>query len=156
MDTVAEKNLRYLFQEKCECSLLCAGWGRTQAKTKEDTTSNVLQEAKLPIIARSKCGERNKNKLGQSQITENMFCAGENDSSTTGCLGDSGGPFVCRSKDGIWVKNVSHFDVVVVVVFAVVAVVVDFDNVSNVEFVVVLFSLQFLLTLFVASVVVNC
>ena len=35
-------------------------------------------------------------------ITPQMVCGGEEGSSKVGCHGDSGGPYVCRRRDGSW------------------------------------------------------
>ncbi|XP_002164216.1 elastase-1 isoform X1 [Hydra vulgaris] len=78
------------------------GWGLL---TPGGISSNILNEAKMPIVSNKKCGEKNKNDLGTSKVTENMLCAGfENDNKVSGCHGDSGGPFVCKKKNS-WVLH---------------------------------------------------
>ena len=66
--------------------------------------SNVLQEAKMPIVSNQKCGTRNVGSDGKSRITRNMMCAGDPKSKISGCQGDSGGPLVCKNKQNKWVS----------------------------------------------------
>lgn len=78
-----------------------AGWGRSEAF---GNTRIVLQEALLPYVSNKKCGERNADNFGKSQISENMLCAGFEKGEASGCQGDSGGPFVCKLETGKWVS----------------------------------------------------
>ncbi|XP_028396414.1 MAM and LDL-receptor class A domain-containing protein 2-like [Dendronephthya gigantea] len=74
------------------------GWGRTGANRPGAT---VLQQAKLPVISAAKCRQH----MGSS-VSQQMVCAGFGGSSTvSGCMGDSGGPFVCRDGSNRWVLH---------------------------------------------------
>ena len=53
--------------------------------------------------------KKNVNDFGKSQITENMLCAGFDKRDVSGCKGDSGGPFVCKTNTGKWV-SAYHYD----------------------------------------------
>jgi len=76
------------------------GWGKTVG-TDHTSLSNILQEAKLPILENSECRRRNNVK-----VTDKMICAGEKTGTTSGCQGDSGGPFVCRSNRKWFVQGI--------------------------------------------------
>ncbi|XP_042722758.1 enteropeptidase [Lagopus leucura] len=71
------------------CSI--AGWGAIRY---EGPTSNILQEAEVPLILNEKCQEW----LPEYTITENMICAGYDMGGVDSCQGDSGGPLM--SEDG--------------------------------------------------------
>ena len=78
------------------------GWGLLSPG---GISANILNEAQMPIVDNKKCGERNKDDLGESKVTENMLCAGyDSDSNVSGCHGDSGGPLVCMFKNS-WVSK---------------------------------------------------
>ncbi|KAK2540967.1 hypothetical protein Q9233_001020 [Columba guinea] len=51
-------------------------------------TSNVLQEAEVPLISNEKCQQL----MPEYNITENMICAGHDAGGVDSCQGDSGGP----------------------------------------------------------------
>ncbi|XP_072409565.1 serine protease hepsin isoform X1 [Chiloscyllium punctatum] len=71
---------------------LCSvtGWGNTEYYGYQ---SDVLQEAKVPIITNSQC---NSPEYYHNQITASMFCAGYREGGIDACQGDSGGPLVCE------------------------------------------------------------
>ena len=64
----------------------------------------LLQKTKMTIKNSYDC----KRKLGLApgqpgqNITNNMFCA-EGSNGSSGCHGDSGGPFVCKDSNNKWV-----------------------------------------------------
>jgi secreted trypsin-like serine protease len=59
------------------------GWGKR--KHSDESGTNVLHEAEVPIISNESC----KSVYYDYVITKNMFCAGANRVDT--CAGDSGG-----------------------------------------------------------------
>jgi len=79
------------------------GWGKIQV---ESNLHPKLQQAKLPVVTNKQCSELNTNTTG-IEITSRMLCAGHGPSdSRSGCHGDSGGPFVCKTgKHGNWVLH---------------------------------------------------
>lgn len=81
------------------------GWG--QIKHPGDMVS-ILQQGMLPVVTNKKCYEKNKHLIGVP-ITDAMICGGDDNSKTSGCHGDSGGPYVCRIN-GKWELHgvVSH------------------------------------------------
>uniref|UniRef100_A0A669QZQ2 Enteropeptidase n=1 Tax=Phasianus colchicus TaxID=9054 RepID=A0A669QZQ2_PHACC len=82
-----QKNQQFL--PGINCSI--AGWGAIRY---EGPTSNILQEAEVPLILNEKCQEW----LPEYTITENMICAGYDMGGVDSCQGDSGGPLM--SEDG--------------------------------------------------------
>ncbi|XP_064904905.1 enteropeptidase [Columba livia] len=76
-----EKNQQFL--PGINCSI--AGWGTI---TQGGPTSNVLQEAEVPLISNEKCQQL----MPEYNITENMICAGHDAGGVDSCQGDSGGP----------------------------------------------------------------
>jgi secreted trypsin-like serine protease len=78
---------------------ICAvtGWGRTA----NGYSSEYLQQVYLSIVEPSICIARYKGSA--LQITENQLCAGSTDAKDS-CLGDSGGPFVCR-RGSVWYQS---------------------------------------------------
>ncbi|XP_058463979.1 clotting factor G beta subunit-like [Malaya genurostris] len=71
------------------------GWGYTE----QNTVSNVLKAANLPIVTKDACIRSNPGAFANS-VTDNMFCAGHRNG-TNACNGDSGGGFF-RSVRGRW------------------------------------------------------
>uniref|UniRef100_A0A8V0XNX7 Transmembrane serine protease 15 n=1 Tax=Gallus gallus TaxID=9031 RepID=A0A8V0XNX7_CHICK len=82
-----EKNQQFL--PGINCSI--AGWGAIRY---EGPTSNILQEAVVPLISNEKCQEW----LPEYSISKNMICAGYDMGGVDSCQGDSGGPLM--SEDG--------------------------------------------------------
>ena len=71
------------------------GWGKT---AHPGPTSEVLMEAKMPIVSNTEC-----KSLNGQLITDKMFCAGNKKGTIqSGCHGDSGGPFVCSQDYESW------------------------------------------------------
>ncbi|XP_053575647.1 ovochymase-1 [Bombina bombina] len=69
---------------------LIAGWGSINPYRKEYPT--YLQQAKVPLVSNTAC----KSHWG-SDITDNNVCAGA--AGTSSCMGDSGGPLICKLQD---------------------------------------------------------
>ncbi|NXI60948.1 ENTK Enteropeptidase, partial [Anseranas semipalmata] len=86
-----EKNQNFLPGINC----FIAGWGAT---TNEGATSNILQEAEVPLILTEKCQQW----MPEYSITENMICAGYDNGGVDSCQGDSGGPLMFED-DNKWV-----------------------------------------------------
>ncbi|XP_078664686.1 chymotrypsin B-like [Branchiostoma floridae x Branchiostoma belcheri] len=63
------------------------GWGRLDG---DQDAAQVLQQANLPLRSDTQCS----SSWGRNYDSVSMLCAGLNGSG--GCMGDSGGPFVCE------------------------------------------------------------
>ncbi|XP_066586306.1 coagulation factor X isoform X2 [Prorops nasuta] len=70
------------------CTII--GWGKSRVI--DDFGTDVLHEAKIPIVSEETC----RDAYMDHRITENMFCAGYRHRKTDSCAGDSGGPLLCR------------------------------------------------------------
>ncbi|KAL4985249.1 trypsin-like cysteine/serine peptidase domain-containing protein [Aspergillus falconensis] len=68
------------------------GWG---ALTEGGNVSPNLQYVEVPVVSKSTCS---RDYSGFNEITDSMFCAGEEEGGKDGCQGDSGGPF---AADGV-------------------------------------------------------
>ncbi|EDO35095.1 predicted protein [Nematostella vectensis] len=81
------------------------GWGKRNHGDAD--MSKKLQEAVMPVVAFTECDLRNSHK--QNVGWKSMLCAGYNDNKTqtSGCIGDSGGPLMCKAGDR-WSKWVLH------------------------------------------------
>jgi len=82
------------------------GWGKTHHP---GHMTQFLQQGLLPVVSNEVCHEKNKHRI-PIPITEAMICGGSGGTvATSGCHGDSGGPFVCNI-DGVWELHgsVSH------------------------------------------------
>lgn len=79
---------RQSFRINCFSLSTVIGWGKRRHS--DESGTNVLHEAEVPIISNESC----KNVYYDYVITKNMFCAGANRVDT--CAGDSGGPILCR------------------------------------------------------------
>ncbi|KAI3366178.1 hypothetical protein L3Q82_010005 [Scortum barcoo] len=71
-----------------------SGWGR---RTENGPTSHILLRLQVPRIPTQQCVEDSGVVL-----TENMFCAGYNESQQDSCKGDSGGPLVTKYKKTVF------------------------------------------------------
>ncbi|XP_039211101.1 granzyme A-like [Crotalus tigris] len=80
---------------KAGTQCLVAGWGVTQSGHK--TPSDVLREVNVSVIARSTCNDQ-KHYNYQPLVTMNMVCAGDKRGAKDACLGDSGGPLMCKGE----------------------------------------------------------
>ncbi|XP_072254227.1 granzyme A-like, partial [Pyxicephalus adspersus] len=67
-----------------------AGWGATTSNGQK--YPNKLMEVKLPAISRKKCA----TKWRPEKITKNMMCTFDARGKKDACVGDSGGPLLCR------------------------------------------------------------
>ncbi|ESP04644.1 hypothetical protein LOTGIDRAFT_179982 [Lottia gigantea] len=64
------------------------GWGKT--RNTHIYGSNVLQEARVPIVNRKRCQSVFDYEIGRTQV-----CAGYKKGGVDSCAGDSGGPLMC-------------------------------------------------------------
>eukprot|EP00058_Branchiostoma_floridae_P010532 XP_002596020.1 hypothetical protein BRAFLDRAFT_84097 [Branchiostoma floridae] len=90
IDTVCVPD--FTFSTGTECYV--TGWGTTGS----GSLATTLQQANVPIIARSTC---NLASWYGGAVTSNMICAGHAMGEIDSCQGDSGGPLVC-SSGGKW------------------------------------------------------
>lgn len=77
---------------------LVAGWG----DTREDHPQYVLNQVSLPIQSDRVCGAHNW--YGSAFLPQTTFCAGYEQGGRDACIGDSGGPFVIKNHNGLWVQ----------------------------------------------------
>ncbi|NXD06723.1 ENTK Enteropeptidase, partial [Nothocercus nigrocapillus] len=82
------------------CSI--AGWGRI---VNQGPTSNILQEAEVPLITNEKCQQW----MPEYSITENMVCAGYDQGGVDSCKGDSGGPLMFEDGNKWFLAGVTSF-----------------------------------------------
>lgn len=73
-----------------------SGWGKV---SHPGSSTNMLQHAALRIISKTECKQKNSF---YTPITDQMLCAANKGARQSGCHGDSGGPFVCKDKNGVW------------------------------------------------------
>ncbi|XP_028406523.1 chymotrypsin-like protease CTRL-1 [Dendronephthya gigantea] len=82
------------------------GWGMTM---RGRSYSRRLQQAHIPLVTKAKCRKRASSLNGRywypfyQQITHQMLCGGDDTTGASTCMGDSGGPYVCRNPQGYWV-----------------------------------------------------
>uniref|UniRef100_UPI00398EC3BB granzyme A-like isoform X3 n=1 Tax=Pristiophorus japonicus TaxID=55135 RepID=UPI00398EC3BB len=76
-------------------SCTVAGWGITTENSK--SPSDTLQDVKINVIDRKTCNSKDYYN-GNPVVTENMMCAGDHKGRKDSCLGDSGGPLICKNK----------------------------------------------------------
>jgi len=70
------------------------GWGKTRHP---GSMTSVLQQGALTVVDSRTCESHNRRGGIPIAVTSAMVCAGSGGSSrTSGCHGDSGGPFVCK------------------------------------------------------------
>ncbi|NXC37645.1 ENTK Enteropeptidase, partial [Penelope pileata] len=93
-----DKNQHFLPGTNCSI----AGWG---AITNDGPTSNILQEAEVPLILNEKCQQL----MPEYTITENMICAGYDMGGVDSCQGDSGGPLMCEDGNEWVLVGVTSF-----------------------------------------------
>ncbi|XP_069744175.1 chymotrypsin-like elastase family member 2A [Narcine bancroftii] len=77
------------------------GWGAIRGEKDTVTLSEVLNQARLPIIAHQTCKMK---KFWGDRVRNTMICAGLKDTqqSPAACQGDSGGPLLCQDGSGKW------------------------------------------------------
>lgn len=90
------------FENKLETgSMVTAiGWGRTDYS---GSRSHILQNVDLPITSREECQSHLEH-----TVTENMLCAGGVEGKDA-CLGDSGGPLLCRAGNVYSIVGIVSF-----------------------------------------------
>uniref|UniRef100_A0A663N6Y9 Enteropeptidase n=1 Tax=Athene cunicularia TaxID=194338 RepID=A0A663N6Y9_ATHCN len=93
-----EKNQQFL--PGINCSI--AGWGKIMH---EGPTSDILQEAEVPLISNEKCQQW----MPEYSITENMICAGYDIGEVDSCKGDSGGPLTSEDGNKWFLVGVTSF-----------------------------------------------
>ncbi|KAM9301103.1 enteropeptidase [Morus bassanus] len=93
-----EKNQQFL--PGINCSI--AGWGTIM---NEGPTSDILQEAEVPLISKEKCQQQ----MPEYSITENMICAGYDIGGVDSCQGDSGGPLTSEDGNKWFLVGVTSF-----------------------------------------------
>ncbi|XP_032535245.1 enteropeptidase [Chiroxiphia lanceolata] len=93
-----EENQQFL--PGINCSI--AGWGTIES---EGPTSDILQEAEVPLISNEKCQQW----MPEYNITENMLCAGYDTGGIDSCQGDSGGPLTFEDGDRWFLVGVTSF-----------------------------------------------
>ncbi|XP_060028563.1 brain-specific serine protease 4 isoform X2 [Erinaceus europaeus] len=86
------------FPPGTECWI--AGWGSVSDGVPL-APPQTLQKLKVPIIDPEVCGRLYWRGAGQDAITDDMLCAGYLEGQRDACLGDSGGPLMCRAG-GAW------------------------------------------------------
>uniref|UniRef100_A0A182LYM6 Peptidase S1 domain-containing protein n=1 Tax=Anopheles culicifacies TaxID=139723 RepID=A0A182LYM6_9DIPT len=72
-----------------------------------DNPSDTLREAHLPVVSAITCIESNRDVFA-SQLTSNMFCAGNRDG-ISACNGDSGGGIFFNFNDVWYIRGVVSF-----------------------------------------------
>ncbi|XP_053667559.1 serine protease 7-like [Anopheles marshallii] len=72
-----------------------------------DEVSDTLREASIPVVNHITCIESNRELFG-SQLTSNMFCAGNRDG-IGACNGDSGGGLFFNYSDTWFIRGVVSF-----------------------------------------------
>lgn len=77
------------------------GWG---ALKEFGDYPEQLQEVDLPLVSNIQCAA-----LSESEITENMICAGFLEGGKDSCQGDSGGPLVIEDENGHTLVGVVSF-----------------------------------------------
>ncbi|XP_065407884.1 elastase-1-like [Chrysemys picta bellii] len=77
------------------------GWGDTRGGKENLALSEVLNQAKLPVIDYSTCRLK---KFWGDRVRQSMLCAGFMDigEPPAACQGDSGGPLVCQIRRQKW------------------------------------------------------
>ncbi|XP_078405902.1 granzyme K-like [Cetorhinus maximus] len=75
-------------------SCKAAGWGATTVGSR--SPSDTLQGVKLNVIDRKTCNSKDYYNR-KPVITEDMICAGDSKGRKDTCLGDSGGPLICKN-----------------------------------------------------------
>merc|ERR1712117_890923 len=75
---------------------IVAGWGHTRYSGKD---SKKLQQVTVDIMDNEQC----RSMYSNTEITDNMICAGTEEGGKDACQGDSGGALFVKGQDGRWV-----------------------------------------------------
>ncbi|XP_055517865.1 chymotrypsin-C [Leucoraja erinacea] len=92
-----KKNSQLLPGQQCWTT----GWGATRGQRENVTLSEVLNQARLPIIGHQTCKMK---KFWGDRVRNTMICAGFKDTEEppAACQGDSGGPLLCQHGSDKW------------------------------------------------------
>ena len=77
------------------------GWGTL---TSGGATPNILQQAQVPVVNRTRC-----DVAYPGQIHDSMICAGLDQGGIDSCQGDSGGPMVCETGGKFYLQGVTSW-----------------------------------------------
>ncbi|XP_020612540.1 MAM and LDL-receptor class A domain-containing protein 1-like [Orbicella faveolata] len=77
------------------------GWGRLASG---GATPNILQQAQVPIVNRTRC-----DKAYPGKIHDSMICAGLDQGGIDTCQGDSGGPMVCETGGKFYLQGATSW-----------------------------------------------
>jgi len=81
---------------------MISGWGQ-YTPGMSGPPADILKQAKMKVVDQATCKALNTRNL-RIPVTHQMVCAGLGPKDpTSGCHGDSGGPFVCQASSGQWV-----------------------------------------------------
>lgn len=84
------------------------GWGFTSDDFQNGETSDILQQAQVPIVANEDCAEALE---GNYTINDGVLCAGFDQGGVDACGGDSGGPLLVPYQGGWLQAGVTSFGV---------------------------------------------
>lgn len=82
-----------------------SGWGMMDHP---GSAAIQLQQAAMPVVSNQVCQTMHMQKTDDPSmaVTSVMLCAGDAGKTiTSGCFGDSGGPFVCQNSAGRWIQQ---------------------------------------------------
>ena len=74
------------------------------AQTCFRVTPNILQQAQVPIVNRTRC-----DKTYPGKIHDSMICAGLKQGGIDTCQGDSGGPMVCETGEKFYLHGATSW-----------------------------------------------
>jgi len=86
---------------KTEGTVELAGWGSIKPDPMHPEVPAKLQMADLPILSYDDCNEA-LNKFGEDHpLAKTNICSGPLTGGLSPCVGDSGGPLIQRTKEGV-------------------------------------------------------
>uniref|UniRef100_R4FJ53 SP1-Abd-2 n=1 Tax=Abdopus aculeatus TaxID=515833 RepID=R4FJ53_ABDAC len=93
-DCVAAANLPAAGEKFDGKKCFAAGWGRTGFNS---PASDILLHVAMPVVDHNVC----KRRMSYASLTDQHICGGDfNHGGASTCMGDSGGPFYCPSRNG--------------------------------------------------------